>query len=79
MNVEDAHLFSSRHRAQIEGSSVCGCFYCLATYPPWEITEWIHGGVTARCPRCGIDAVLGSSSGVPLTTEFLTEMMEHWF
>lgn len=36
----------------------CGCFYCLKTMAPGEITEWVDGGETPVCPHCGVDAVL---------------------
>lgn len=78
-NLQDAHRQSSKHRAQIEKSDQCGCFYCLKTFSPSEIREWWDGGQTAVGPHCGIDSVLGSASGDPLTTEFLTEMNEHYF
>lgn len=35
--------------------------------------------VTALCPRCGIDSVIGSPSGYPVTPEFLGRTREHWF
>jgi len=31
------------------------------------------------CPRCGIDAVIGSKSGYPITIDFFGMMKEHWF
>jgi hypothetical protein len=34
---------------------------------------------SAMCPKCGIDSVIGSNSGYPITTEFLTRMKERWF
>jgi hypothetical protein len=34
---------------------------------------------TARCPRCGIDSVIGSASGYPITREFLQTMKSYWF
>ena len=34
---------------------------------------------TAFCPYCGVDAVLGESSGYPITEEFLTAMNRTWF
>lgn len=79
-----AHQYSSGHRQQIEASELCGCFYCLATFPPAVIEEWIdevdeRTGQTALCPRCGIDSVIGSKAGFPLTKEFLTSMQKHWF
>ena len=82
--VQDAHEFSIRHRRQLEDSDLCGCFYCCATFPPSAIMDWTdvdeHGvGQTALCPRCGIDAVIGSASGYPITREFLNEMRASWF
>lgn len=79
MDVEAAHRFSSLHRAQIESSDVCGCFYCLSVFPPEQIVEWVDSGKTAICPKCGIDSVVGSESGVPLTPEFLGQMKHYWF
>jgi hypothetical protein len=74
-----AHRHSIRHREEIERSDTCGCFYCLELFPPATIAKWVDEGVTARCPRCGIDSVLGNASGYPLTEEFLRRMKAHWF
>lgn len=73
-----AHRASSRHRAAIEASELCGCFHCLATFLPTEIVRWIYDD-TALCPRCTVDSVIGSASGYPVTEEFLRRMREHWF
>lgn len=78
-NLQDAHRQSSKHRAQIEKSDQCGCFYCLKTFSPSDIREWWDDGQTAVCPDCGIDSVLGSASGYPLTADFLGEMHKHYF
>jgi len=82
-DLEAAHRHSSGHREEILASEVCGCFYCRKTFSPSEIEDWIDeiGGVgtTALCPRCGIDAVVGSGAGLTLTPEFLREMHEYWF
>ena len=77
--LERAHKTSIRHRAQIEGSDQCGCFYCLKTFAPSSIHEWCDQGQTALCPHCGIDSVLGSASGFPLSAEFLVQMQKRWF
>jgi hypothetical protein len=74
-----AHRHSWLHRAAIESSAHCGCFYCLAVYPPSAIREWVDGGETALCPRCGIDSVIGDASGYPLSGELLRAMKKHWF
>lgn len=72
------------HREDVLGSTVCGCFYCCAEFEPGEIREWVDEGgqgvgQTALCPRCGIDAVIGSASGYPITQEFLQRMRACWF
>ena len=79
-----AHKYSFRHRQQILDSNTCGCFYCLAIYPPIEIRDWVDEneckiGQTALCPKCGIDSVIGDKSGIPITYEFLRGMKEVWF
>ena len=84
MNLDAAHGASSRHRTQIIRSEMCGCFYCLEQFAPDEITEWCDPdstgeGQTAICPRCGIDSVIGSASGFPITREVLEAMNRRWF
>ncbi|HEX6049454.1 MAG TPA: hypothetical protein VFZ21_09300 [Gemmatimonadaceae bacterium] len=85
-DLESIHRFSDHHRELLARSERAGCFYCRRMYDPREITEWIDGpqfesagGVTALCPRCGIDAVLPSAMPVPLTAELLAEMHSQWF
>lgn len=79
--LNDAHLASSMHRTEIEANTLCGCFYCLSTFSPDEIVDWVvepSGGETALCPQCGIDAVL--SSKYPITDVlFLQQMNQYWF
>jgi hypothetical protein len=72
-----AHCHSLRNRTELEPSSLCGCFYCYANSPA-EIEGWIHEDDTALCPKCGIDSVIGASSGFPLISEFLHRMDAHW-
>jgi NAD-dependent SIR2 family protein deacetylase len=78
-----AHGKSSSHKKEILESEECVCFYCQETYPPTEIVEWIeenNGGETAVCPKCGIDSILGSKSGLPISDkEFVYEMTEYFF
>ena len=83
-----AHRHCSDHREEIRASGLCGCFYCLAIFAPSDILDWLNlnepdgvgdSGHTALCPKCGIDSVIGSASGYPITTEFLGRMKSHWF
>jgi hypothetical protein len=74
-----AHKHSIRHRQELEASESCGCFYCLAIFEPSSLEDWVdEGDSTALCPQCGIDSVIGSASGYPITREFL-ERMHHRF
>jgi hypothetical protein len=77
--VADAHGHSIRHRAEIEASRSCGCFYCLRIYPREQIADWIRDEGTALCPHCGIDSVIGDASGYEVSEPFLTEMHKAWF
>lgn len=80
-----AHRFSNNHMEQLRQDSVCGCFHCEKIFHPGQITDWIIADNdcdalgTARCPYCGVDAVIGESSGFPITPEFLNGMAHHWF
>jgi hypothetical protein len=75
-----AHKHSAKHRVEMEASDKCGCFYCLSIFSPSEILDWLkEGDGTALCPRCGIDSVIGSRSGYPITDFFLREMNRYWF
>jgi len=62
----------------------------MQIFPPIEIQDWVdvhddneveinEQGQTALCPKCGIDSVIGSKSGHPITLEFLELMHQHWF
>lgn len=85
LDFNKAHEYSNNNKSELVRDPVCGCFYCLRIFKPSEIKEWIledndcdHRG-TAICPYCGIDAVVGESSGDPITDEFLSEMHSAWF
>lgn len=80
-NVKAARSFCSGHRQKLMQDTQCGCFYCIRRFHPSEIQAWIdeNGGGTALCPYCGIDAVIGSYAGYPLTDEFLQQMYDFWF
>lgn len=80
-----AHIWSNNHMKELQNDKVCGCFYCMRIYSPSEITEWLifdndcDREGTAVCPYCGIDSVIGESSGYPITKEFLQKMNRYWF
>ncbi|MGN0181056.1 MAG: cytoplasmic protein [Candidatus Ornithomonoglobus sp.] len=78
--IINAHKFSSNHKKHLLHDTKCGCFYCLKIFDPKEITNWVEDvSSTAICPYCGVDSVIGESSGYPITSEFLAEMKKYWF
>ena len=88
-DLESVHRYSIRHRHLFASSDRAGCFYCLATFEPRDVMDWIDGdqlitgdtadGVTALCPRCGIDAVLPSAAPIRFDAALLPEMHAYWF
>jgi hypothetical protein len=83
-NVRDAYRHSSGHEAELRASRACGCFQCLAVFPPTAIENWIGDaggaeGRTALCPACGVDAVIGDAAGFPIGRPFLKLMSSYWF
>ena len=54
----DLHDWASYHREVVESSQYVGCYYCLRSYCPSHIKEWINDDQTALCGFCGIDAVI---------------------
>lgn len=63
-----AHKHSSKHRAQLEASRECACFYCLARYAPGEIKEWIEEHRVERDPETGkrvVHEVIGETALCP--------------
>ena len=79
--LDAAYRHTSNHRAEVEGSTSCGCFYCLETFESAEIVHWLsEGSGTALCPNCCIDSIIGSASGYAATdAAFLKAMHERWF
>lgn len=83
--ITAAHRFSNNNKPELEKDEKCGCFYCIKIFHPSEIEEWLDDKNpcdwrdTAICPYCGIDSVIGESSGFPITEEFLGAMKEYWF
>lgn len=84
-DILNAHKFCSGNKPMLQNDKKCGCFHCMKIFDPKEIEEYLEVNNeidslgTAFCPYCGIDSVIGESSGYPITTEFLQEMHDYWF
>ena len=71
--------YAMKNKSQLENSQLAGCYYCLQTFPASEIKEYVDKGLTALCPHCGIDSVVGDVCGYELSKNALQEAHEYWF
>lgn len=76
--LKEIHKLCNNHRAALEKSNLCGCFYCRQTFKPSEIYEWVDYEDTALCPKCGIDSVLALDDTMD-NTAMLLDMSMYWF
>ena len=85
VNLSLAHDWSVDNRETIEASTEAGCFHCLERFSASEVTAFVdEGEVTALCPKCGVDAVIGDAAvngDIPfqLSEAFLQAMYSRWF
>lgn len=82
--LERAQAHARRNRSELLAGDRCGCYHCLRTFGPEALGEddWCRerdGEPTALCPYCGIDAVIGSRCGMPLTDDLLARLRGIWF
>ena len=78
----DAHVGCSENEDIIKNSTTCGCFYCKSIFRAEEVTDWTDDfldKLTALCPVCGIDSVIGDASGFAITKDLLEKMEKYWF
>lgn len=75
----DALKHSLRNRGEIERSKLCGCYCCAAVFDAEEIVEWVDGGMTAVCPQCATDAVIGDASGIAIESNVLNVINKRYF
>ena len=62
-------------------SDRAGCFYCLSIFNPHHLHKWLHENIDDPgiicCPFCGMDSILTSNMGYPVTKTFLANL--HWW
>ena len=84
--VSKAQILSALKHAvnnedEVKASDQCGCFHCLEIFDTADIEDWVEGvsGISAVCPHCDVESVLGDAAGFPLTEEFLDALRQHHF
>lgn len=80
-NLHRLHRRSFDNAVHIRPDTKCGCFYCGWIFTGGDITSWLCGihETTARCPRCGVDAVIYEEGNPAVSGALLLEMREKWF
>ena len=63
------------HNNEIEilHSKTCSCIFCRQHYDARTVNDWVNDerGMSAICPECGMDAVIGDNGGEPLDKDTL--------
>ena len=61
---------------EIVQSKMCGCFFCRSIFSAREVNDWYSDerGMSALCPECGMDAVIGDASGITIDKPLLKQM-----
>lgn len=77
--IKEAHKYSIRNIPELAKSKMAGCYYCRSTFQSSAVTETTDNGMTALCPKCGMDSVLPDSSPFKLSEETLTALNKYWF
>lgn len=80
-SLEALHERAHDNEIEILQSKTCSCFFCRQTYDARKVNDWITGesGMSAICPECGMDAVIGDKGGEPLSKETLKELNLAYF
>jgi hypothetical protein len=89
-HFDDIRAHALDHKKEVMGSDLCGCYHCLAIFPPTKIKTWttlppvdVEAAVrseaaevaeTAVCPSCNSESVVGSASGFAITKDLLTRV-----
>ncbi len=66
---------------EILQSHKCSCLFCRHTIDAREVQDWVNDeqGVSAICPECGMDTLIGDASGYSFTKEELREINTTYF
>lgn len=76
---DNIHSHSIRNREEIERSCLCGCFSCIRIFEKEDIEDYIDDGLTALCPYCQVDTVIGDACGLELSVDLLSSLNKKWF
>ena len=78
--VEEPYASYRQHAVdneiEIVQSNTCGCFFCRSIFSARDVNDWYSDdrGMSALCPECGMDAVIGDASGIKIDKPLLKQM-----
>lgn len=72
---------ATNNEIEIVQSKECGCYFCRHHYDARKVNDWISDerGVSALCPECGMDAVVGDASGLDISKEKLKTLNLYFY
>lgn len=64
---------------EIIASKECGCIECGKTFSARAVTSWAKSGngLSAICPNCGFEGVVGDASGLSIDPEDIADMRKY--
>jgi len=74
--LNEIYLHTLYNEKEVRSSVTCTCLHCKATFASEE-ASFKEGA--AVCPRCFVSSVVGSNSGVEMTSSLLDALHEFWF
>ena len=79
--IEEVHKHTFANQNEIKKSIKCKCVHCDKTFDKNKIKEWIKDkdGLTAVCPYCDVDAVIGDASGIIFDDILFKQIKEYFF
>lgn len=75
----ETHRHTANNREEIERSQFCYCICCRTFFKPSEIDCYTDEGITAICPYCDCDAVMGEGCGIKMTDALLEQLHNKYF
>lgn len=82
MEIENIYQQSYANEEQIRHSTQCGCFFCESLFDSATVIDFCQEDGdkrTALCPHCGMDTVIGDSTGISITPELLHQLNQQYF
>lgn len=78
----DIYKHTKNNELDILQSKTCSCLFCQQNYSARKVSEWNtdkNNQMSAVCPECGMDAVVGDASGYVLDDDDIETLHKTYF